>query len=519
MAIKSLGRFWLGIMTRRRAEEYKPLLLSTTMRNPDRMRPFLEVIKAFDGQILTNELCEVIQGEAIRRGLHKPMKTSGSVKAKWGEGELLRDEELSKVMHDNPQDHKEAGFDWGWPSRFDTYFSLMKTFGFVFYSIGSPIRFSELGNMFVERLDSLDESSVFKYDEELLFLNAFVKYHRRNPFIRVLNHNRPLVLLLQTLRELESRPGNTTPGIARHELPFLLVWRDANFVTLADYILEFRKSWGFTPSEEVIFEACEAINGGWKKAIKMKTIVREEPDETLRKFRLTGLFSLRGNGRFISCNSDKSDVIDYVLENHTELLEFETKEQYFDFASKVDQTLVGLAEVPVEHDINSENALLTQWIDHFGVPLIRQELIHLAKGRSCSNDVLKLIPGPLRLEFLATLLLKSKLQEARVVGHYRSDDEGFPISHAPGNTADIEVFEGQVATLYEVTLMTGRIQVHQELVPITRHLRTRMQTNPDSSMYFIAPNIHADANQYVSFLEFQEKMKITNQTIEEFATT
>ena len=72
-------------------------------------------------------------------------------------------------------------------------------------------------------------------------------------------------------------------------------------------------------------------------------------------------------------------------------------------------------------------------------------------------------------------------------------------------------------TLYEVTLMTGRVQVHQELVPITRHLKDRMQTNPDSSMYFVAPVIHPDADQYVRFLEFEDKLAITNLTIEEFA--
>jgi len=44
-----------------------------------------------------------------------------------------------------------------------------------------------------------------------------------------------------------------------------------------------------------------------------------------------------------------------------------------------------------------------------------------------------------------------------------------------------------------------------------------MQTNPDSSMYFVAPVIHPDADQYVRFLEFEDKLAITNLTIEEFA--
>jgi hypothetical protein len=447
------------------------------------------------------------------------MNRSKEITAKWADSVLLDDDEVEKLLNDNPQDHKEAGFDRGWPSRFDTHFALMKRFGFVFYKIGEVVRFSELGRMFVETDKLDDDESHYKYDEELIFLNSFVKYHRRNPFQRVLNHNRPLVLLLQTIKELESRPGNSTPGIGRQELPFLLVWRDADYVALANYILAFREKWGFSASDEVVFDACEEINGGWHAKMKMATVVSEEPDETLRKFRLTGLFSLRGNGRFVAWNTDKSEVITYVLEAHSNLLEFNSEEDYFEFASQVDHKLVGLAEKAPIHDDELENNFMTKWVDHFGVHAIRQELVTLAKKRASTDDLLKLIPAPLRLEFLATLLLKSRLAGAKIVGHYKSDDEGFPISHAPGNTPDIEVFEGQKATLYEVTLMTGRVQVHQELVPITRHLKTRLATHPDSSMYFIAPAIHADANQYTAFLKYQEQMNITNQSIEEFAAS
>jgi AlwI restriction endonuclease len=504
-------------MTRKRAEQYKPLLLSTTMRNPERMRPFLSVLKRFDGQLLTNDLCVEIEGELIRYGLYRPLNRSREIVVKWAESEPLDDLEVKKLLAYNPQKHKEAGFDWGWPSRFETHFALMKRFGFVYYRVGEKIRFSELGNMFVEEVSIEGAETSYKYDEELIFLNSFVKYHRRNPFQRVLNHNRPLILLIQTIKELESRPGNQTPGVGRHELPFLLVWRDADYVKLADYILDFREKWGFNASEEVIFDLCEQINGGWHAKMKMHTVVQEEPDETLRKFRLTGLISLRGNGRFVACNTDKSQVIEYVLKNHTELLEFDAEEDYFEFASSVDRDLVGLAASEVEHDPELENSFLNKWVSHFGEKTIRAELVNLSRKRPSTDSLLRLIPNPLRLEFLTTLLLKSSFKDARVIGHYKSDDEGFPISHAPGNTPDIEVFEGQLATLYEVTLMTGRIQVHQELVPITRHLEARIQNHPDATMFFIAPTIHDDARRYVAFLAFEEKMKITNQTIEEFA--
>ena len=55
-----------------RTSEYKPLLFTTTIRNPERLKWFLGVLKDYNGQILTNELAEKIAGELIRIGLYKP---------------------------------------------------------------------------------------------------------------------------------------------------------------------------------------------------------------------------------------------------------------------------------------------------------------------------------------------------------------------------------------------------------------------------------------------------------------
>ena len=40
----------------KRKEEYKPLLLTTTLRNPERIKKFLSVIAKYNGQILTNDV-------------------------------------------------------------------------------------------------------------------------------------------------------------------------------------------------------------------------------------------------------------------------------------------------------------------------------------------------------------------------------------------------------------------------------------------------------------------------------
>ena len=46
------------------------------------------------------------------------MKVSSVIKDKWKNEIELSETETEKVFSDNPQSHKEAGFEKGWLSRF-----------------------------------------------------------------------------------------------------------------------------------------------------------------------------------------------------------------------------------------------------------------------------------------------------------------------------------------------------------------------------------------------------------------
>ena len=509
-------------MANRRAPQFKPLLFTTTMRNPDRMRDFLVVIKQFEGKVLTDGLCEEIEGEVIRLGLYQPTKKSALVKEKWKNGELLTDGEVRKILDENPQNHTEAGFAKGWPSRFDTHFKLPMWFGFVFYSIGQKIEFSNAGNMYISKVGSGDDE-FFEYDHQQVFLNAFARYQRKNPFQRALNENRPLILILSVLEELKEygEPGGV--GIARHELPFFLVWKNSDAKKLAEFIIQFRKLHKFSPSSETVFEACESIQGGWNKAEKLDTITREYPDDLLRKLRLTGLISLRGGGRFISLNSDLAEVAKYLIVNYSTTETFADERAYFNYASMVDDFLVKKASPKLQSNSNEDQALLVSWVEHFTAENIRKELMSLANRKASKDLVLKTIHEPLRLEFLSALLLKSSNANADIVANYRRGDDGLPISHAPGNHADIEVYFENALQLYEVTLMTGAAQAKAEMAPISRHQKearaknaSKMDLNVET--VFIAPSIHADSEMWADFIALRDNVKIVNRTIEEFAS-
>ena len=128
-----------------RNSERKPLSFSTTMRNPERISRFVMCIKEFEGQILTNDIIMKIVKKIIGEKLYKPMYISKDINLKCiydDENLAFNDRQIEKIIEASPQEHKEAGFDKGWPSRFDTWFKLCKEFGFIYYEIGKKIEIS-----------------------------------------------------------------------------------------------------------------------------------------------------------------------------------------------------------------------------------------------------------------------------------------------------------------------------------------------------------------------------------------
>jgi len=502
-----------------REAEYKPLLYTTTMRNPERLKFMLFVLNKFRGQILNDNLATKICAETIRYGLYRPMKKSPSIIAKWSttpQGSFsdfkLDDKEVAYMLKNNPQKHKEAGFEWGFPSRFATIYDLTKELGLAYYSPGKPIEISELGEHLINSIEVSEEEGGFitveiihpEYEQQV-FLLALAKSQRQNPFVRVLNDNVPLLLLLQTIKLLNADPRQNSAGIARHELPLLIFWKDNNAQALYERIVKLRKEHRYNPSDEVILDICvnEIMEGEYKK-FEPKSIMVDYPDEFIRKMRMTGLISLRGAGRFVDINHNEDKKIAYILDNYSQYRHFDTERAYFDYMSMIDENLIKIEALKVSES-TSEN-LLKEWLNVYNWAKIKNELGHLSDGSVSRDDVLKLLAAPVRLEFLTALAIKSQLPEVRVVPNYSCDDTGLPTSTAGGNKGDIECFEQAKGVLVEVTMATGRTQTMMEIWPIERHL-DEFSRNQESQCVFVAPSIYPDSQRQIDFVCYQSNGK------------
>lgn len=514
---------------RSKKPEYKPLLFTTTVRNPRRLKGMLAVFSKFNGQQLTDVLAIQIVKEIIRYGLYRPTKQALRVKEKWKDtkkGEfakvLLRDEELDSLMKSNPQNHKEAGFAKGWPSRFATIFDFAKELGFVYYSPGEKIRFSEIGLKLAKALRiELENDLILVADEhpefeQQAFLHALTKYQRNNPFVKVLNNNVPLILLLEVINKLNDDEDFKGAGISKLELPLLIFWKNNSSEALYKQIKDIRKRYGYNPSWEVIVKACIDHIGGTFKKFKPKSIMAEYPDEFIRKMRLTGLITLRGGGRFIDINRNEQAKVDYVLRKYSNYKHYTDEKEYFDYVSQVDEYLFASLTLPLSL-VEKERNLL-KWAAIYPWERIKEELLILSRKGLSKDEILKYIPSPARLEFLTAIALKLKLPNLTVIPNYPYDDEGLPTSTAGGigDKGDIECYEGIYGVLIEVTMLEGRAQTVMEVWPISRHLKEFKETREESMCYFIAPSIFSDSLWQIGYVKEKENLLTVPKTIEEF---
>ena len=517
-------------MPRRSEPEYKPLLYTTTMRNPGRLKYMLYVLNKFEGQILDDELATKICGETIRYGLYRPMKITLSVQKKWAttsKGEfseyMLNDGEVMLMLRNNPQSHKEAGFAKGWPSRFATVYDLTKELGLAYFWPSEPIVISPLAHHLLKSFKIEIESEtgfitteiIHPEYEQQVFLQALAKSQRKNPFVRVLNDNIPLILLLETIIKLKADPRQNGCGISRRELPLLIFWKDNDAKALYQRIVQLRHEHGSNPSDEVICAICiNEIMEGYFKEFDQKSIMVDYPDEFIRKMRMTGLFSLRGAGRFIDINKNEEEKVDYILSRYSNYSHFDDERAYFDYMAELDENLIKITtQTPSS---TASEKLLDNWLSVYNWAIIKKELKNLATKKNSTDNILKLLAAPTRLEFLTALAIRCKIPNVRVVPNYCCDDEGLPTSTAGGNKGDIECYEQQCGVLVEVTMAMGRTQTLMEVWPIKRHL-IDFKKNQKSQCIFVAPSIYSDSQDQIDYLAYNSKgeIKIRSYDIEQ----
>ena len=510
-------------MAKERRKEYKPLSFSTTMRNPARIAAFLNCILPYEGHVLTSDIIHDVAVNLIMAKLYYTekyeMKVPEYKKIYKSDDLSFTREQVEDIIANSPQDHKEAGFEKGWDSRFDTWYKLSMEFGFIYYEMGKQIIISQTGHMLI---DAFNEVPANDSKIQNVFLNALMKYQTSNPFRKNANDNVPLVLLLQVIKLLKEDHDENDAGILRSELSLIICWPDNNAEQLYHTIKELRAQYGYNYSDEVIYDKCLQLLGAGedkKKRFKIEQITGEAVDEFIRKMRITGIISLRGNGRFLDFNQFEADKINYILENYSIYTRYASKEEYFRYMGSIDAHILTATTIQEENINDVRTRTLNEWTANYDKQEIFNELLIVCSKRGESrNPVLRIIDKPTRFEFLTSIALKQNFEGLTVCPNYHVDDEGLPTFTASGGLADIECFDTNCNPLVEVTLITARTQATMEMPAITRHLQEAVTKYPDKIVFsiLVAPAIHADTKYMAGYSKYQYNVDILTYAIEEF---
>ncbi|ALD66653.1 AlwI family type II restriction endonuclease [Spiroplasma cantharicola] len=500
--------------------KYKPLSFSTTMRNPQRIPSFLKIIKKKSGEILTNEVINEILEDIIKEKIYKPFFISKNEKFKliYQSENKFNKEQIEEIIMNSPQNHKEAGFDKGWPSRFDTFYKLMKEWGLLYYKIGEKIEISELGEFLIKAFENEEQFDIFASYSIILS-----KYKTNNLYRKNLNSNKPLILLLDTIKKMRKILNEDFVGISRLEIPIFLCWKDDDTELLSNFIIKIRKEIPKNKytKENIYCEILKYLDTNFETMgnyIKLTKIFNESTDEYIRKMRESGLISLRGMGKFIDWNSSNRDVINHILSMDSEDT-INNEKDYFKFYGKLDNKILELFECKKtgidKNLIEKKQEFLVKFGNELSFEELNEEFKKMRKKAPSENFVLKDMLEPTRLEFLTSVVFKKKFPDSSVMPNYLCDDEGIPFNHATGNRPDIVFLSDLINFPIEVTLISGSADLTaRELFPIVRHLKDDEMFNKHKLVLLIAPNFYEDNFLARAFLEDDKKIKMKFLKIE-----
>lgn len=536
----------------------KPWSISTTVRNPERLRDFLTVLKELEGQNFDENNQVKYQVLLIQERLYKPLNIPLKLRRYYDKPDLPIPYEVAETIF-YIQNYEDP------PMRGRQSVNPLNKLGFAITREGAgPIKITELGNKFLAG----------DYDIGFIFFKSLLKLQFPNPWSTDFSEKEgfnimPFVATMHLIERLNNK--STKKGLDKTEFSiFVPTLINANQIDVyIEKILEFRKQ-----KQKDKYTANFA-----KEFYEAKTVPEEKinnlfdyGDNIMRYFRLTRYFKITmdplGYYWNVDLESSRKVEIEQLLDVYNgESIKFKELVDYQNYLSNIAkpelpwEKIENLRKVAVslKNMINDllkakniqvtqkEQELLSKDIEKLSKEQLENyitasrkcnlEIKERLKKMQITGDVQKLEETiktlrnakrlkeyePEQFEKLMTDALKIINDEILIQPNYPVDDDGEPISHAPRDKADLECYYEAFKAIGEVTLNTGRLQWVQEGQPVMRHLRDFEIRNRDKEVFciFVAPKIHNDTySTFWSSVKYEydgTQQRIIPMTSEQFA--
>lgn len=474
---------------------FKQMAFETAIRNPERYKGILTAIAPFINKVLDDEiLLKVVSS----------LYLNGNVSSDFVE--INEDSKIESISNSvilvNSTRKADGGFPAGYQSRFWTYVRTLSEMGFVVAQYEQTLKFSQIALKLINN----------EIDEQEAFSIQAMKYNRHSPYRNVLNDFNYFKFILKILTIKER--------ISYEQFIVSTFCKDGNI----NNFLEIIDSNSFGNFNEVELFVREKYGTN----LRTQTILRDYPDVVLRLLIIAGFVSIQFRGKvFIYRNIANDNYIKDLLSINIKLSEEEktTPELHFKKLESYNDILLSLIykhrqEIP-EIDGFEYTQKVSEIIKLYN--LNEELIIESINSIGTSKNVVpsfKYIAEPLKLEFYLSLILALRHgYEFAIRPNYKADYIGLPISHAPGNIGDIEVYSKTLYWLIEVTLIRNKTQqLNSETTSVIRHFLEDNKTNKYLSKYlsFVAPIIHQDTKDYFDYSIVRHKIKEQNLNIKPY---
>lgn len=470
----------------KRIATYKQMAFETAVRNPERYKGILTAISPYINKVLNDETLLQVVSSMYLNGI----VSSDGVEIT--ENSTIESIE-NAVIAVNSTRRADGGFPQGYQSRFWTYVRTLSEMGFVLAQYQQPLQFSEIALKLIHN----------KIDEQEAFSIQAMKYNRRSPYRNVSNDFNYFKFILEVLKQRE-----------RISYEQFIVSTFSNDGNVSEFLKIIDENTFGEPAEVEAFLRAE-----YETNLKAQTILRDYPDVVLRILIITGFVSIQFRGKvFIYRNIANDDYINDLLSVNIELTneEKENPSSHFAKLETYNNQLLEIVYKYREEVIEQDGFEYVQKVSEIIklYELDEEKIVESIGYIGTSKNIIpafRYIAEPLKLEFYLSLILALKYgKEFAIRPNYKADYIGLPISHAPGNTGDIEVYSKKLYWLIEVTLIRNKTQqLNSETTSVIRHFLEDNKINNYLSKYlsFVAPFIHQDTKEFYDYSIVRHKIK------------
>jgi len=476
--------------------KYEQMAFEVNVKSPETYTEILTVAYRYVGNILDNDVilkilsqlyfCEIIKSDDVQIDKDATIESISTA-----------------VISVNSTRRADGGFPEGYQSRFWTYIRTLSEMGFVLAQYNQPLQFSKIALKLINN----------EIDEQEAFSLQAMKYNRKSPYRNVSNDFNYFKFILEVLKKRE-----------RISYEQFIV---STFSENGD-VFEFLK----IIDENTFGDSLEVeafLREKYGTRLQAQTILRDYPDVVLRLLIIAGFVSIQFRGKvFIYRNIANDDYINDLLSINIELTNDEKEKPSLHFAKleTYNKSLLDIICKYREEIIETDGFEYVKKVSEIIklYELNEERIVESINQIGTSKNVVpafKYIAEPLKLEFYLSLILALKHgSELAVRPNYKADYIGLPISHAPGNSGDIEVYSKKLYWLIEVTLIRNKTQqLNSETTSVIRHFLEDNKINKYPSKYlsFVAPIIHQDTKEYFDYSIVKHRIRGQNFYLKPYA--